>query len=296
MLVADDVTDWSAREPVMSDYIVAYCDILGQTEKLDLLKKTPGSAQETSEFRRLYKETYCAVLDLRNRVRAALQSSLHDAAQNIPNFRDHHTTRTPCHIAFFSDLVTVTLRYRDDNGCPPLMDIWHLLISLTIAMIRCVGAGTPLRGAVEVGRGFEWPDGGVYGPITADVYEVESQVAGYPRLVVGPELLARIRDWAGRVKQNDRYYVANKNWIKRCDRMVLADRDGISILDYLGSDAFYCCGTLPGIKEAVESGHKFVDGECERLRDEGYSKRMSMYHLLKDYYSTRRAKLWGASD
>lgn len=296
MPIANDVTGSSAREPIMSEYIVAYCDILGQREKLDLLKKTPGSAQETSEFRRLYEETYGAVLDLRNRVRAALQSSLHDAAQNIPNFRDHHTTRTPCHIAFFSDCVAVTLRYCDDNGHPPLLDIWHLLIALSIATIRCVGAGTPLRGAVEVGRGFEWPDGGVYGPITADVYELERQVAGYPRIIVGSELLARIRDCDRRVRQQEQYYVCNKNWIKRCNGIIVADKDGISVLDYLGSDGFYWCSPLPGIKEAVESGYKFVDAECERLRDEGYSKKMSMYYLLRDYYSTRRAEFWGASD
>jgi len=294
MPVSGDIPGSSAMKPAMSDYIVAYCDVLGQREKLDLLKKSDGN-QDASESQRLYEETYCAVLDLRTRVRAALQSSLHDAAQNTPNFRDHQTTRTPCHISFFSDCVAIALRYSDNNGRAPILDVWHLLTSLSIAMIRCIRRHTPLRGAIEVGRAFEWPDGGVYGPIMGDVYELESQVARYPRMIVGPELSLRIRDWAERVRQKDGYYLANKNWVKNCNEMVCGDRDGMSILDYLGSNSRYRCGSLPGIEDAVRIGLEFVNGECERLRDKRDSKKMSMYFLLRDYYSGRWAQFWNSS-
>jgi hypothetical protein len=72
---------------------------------------------------------------------------------------------------------------------------------------------TPIRGAVEVGKGFEWPEGGVYGPIMADVYELESQIAYYPRIVIGQDLSSRICGWNKELQENNSYYVGYKELI-----------------------------------------------------------------------------------
>jgi hypothetical protein len=45
--------------------------------------------------------------------------------------------------------------------------------------------GQPVRGALEVGWGIELHPGELYGAVVARAYELESEVAGYPRIVIG---------------------------------------------------------------------------------------------------------------
>jgi len=288
---------WAVEPPVISDYIVAHLDVMGQKELLDLLRKKPTDDQEEKEFARARAETYDAILYFRQRVLAALQSSWQDAISMVPSLTDHTTARTRRHIGFFSDCIRVTLRYGDDRRRPPVLDVWHLLTSLSLTMIMCISNRIPIRGAIELGRGFELPDEDIYGPIAVDAYELESEIALYPRVVVGQELCSCLRGWVTELKERNRgYYDSNKSQIQRCNDMVSADKDGVPVLEYLGEDMRCLFSSRSEITDAVRSGLNFIDGEYERFRtspDPTDSRKAWMYYLARDYYSSRSKDIWG---
>jgi hypothetical protein len=293
----------------LSNYVVAYLDVLGQSDKLGQLRKliqlrrqNSLNEQEAGEYDDLVRQTGGTVFDLRDRLCSTLREYwpyTGTTANKIQAAAEHQMTQRaylvegPYQLHFFSDSIALTTRYDNENEQPLIRHIYHLLACLSIAMIKYVGERTPLRGAVELGRGFEQA-GGAYGPIMLDVYGLERDIAQYPRIVVGQELSNRIGDWT-RTSADDPNLDRDERWaIRRCEGMVSADKDGIRILDYLGptiSKDF----DLPEVQEAVKSGFSFVSNEYERLQAKQESHLAWKYYLLKEYYSTRLKELWGMS-
>ena len=193
------------------------------------------------------------------------------------------------HFSFFSDSIAVTSPYWNDDGQPLIQHVFTLLVSLSCMMIVSPNRRSVVRGAVEVGGGFEWPEGGVYGPIMADVYELENQTARYPRIVVGPELSNCICDWNRKAQENNAYYVGYRELIELCKGMICADRDGVQILDYLGPA--FSRFARPHMANHVKSGFDFVTREYDKFKD-GQEPQMALkYSLFKEYYSDR-LKVW----
>jgi hypothetical protein len=168
--------------------------------------------------------------------------------------------------------------------------VFTLFVSLSAMMMTSISNRTPVRGAIEVGRGFEWAEGGVYGPVMGDVYDLENKIAWYPRIVVGPELGRCISDWDRKASEGDGFYLGYKELIEPCKDMICADRDGVQVLDYLGPVLFALAGSIPQMKEHVESGFHFITGEYDRLRNTKDAQKSQMalrYFLLREYYSER---------
>jgi len=288
-----------------SDYIVAYFDVLGQKKKLNQLRKTPTNEQEEKEFVNVANQTYAVVRNIREKLKMGLELYRRVSCSYIDNTLEatkpqetqlRNLAESNYQFNFLSDCFAVTSRYFNDDNQPLIQHVFGLLWSLSAMMITTLGdIHAPVRGTIEIGKAFEWPEGddvGVYGPIMLDVHELESQIAWYPRIVIGNKLNNSINDWSEKVKEGNSYYCSYKPIIKLCKDTIWTDKDGIPTLDYLGHEFFRLVKPIPQMRENVKLGWEFVSCEYERCKDDKDSQMALKYSLLKEYY-LNRLEIWG---
>jgi len=285
------------------DYIVAYFDVMGQKKKLNQLRKTPTNEQEEKEFIDTANQTYTVVKNIRERLKMSLELYREVSCAHIDaTFGSEESQKTQLRnlvesnyqFNFLSDCFAVTSRYRNDENEPLIQHVFGLLWSLSAMMITTLGNHAPIRGAIEIGKAFVWPEGddvGVYGPIMLDVHELESQIAWYPRIVIGDKLINNINGWGKNVENRNCYYGHYKPIIKLCKDMIWTDKDGIPTLDYLSQEFFRLVKPIPQMRMNVKSGWEFISHEYEICKDNKDSQIALKYSLLKDYY-LNRLEIW----
>ncbi len=280
----------------MLDYVVAYLDVLGQKEKLNKLRKLPTNEEEEAEFIDNATQTYSAVAHLRDGLQNSLdlyKQATYNSIDDTPGLDRVKASgmkglvEIEHQFSFFSDSIAVTSPYHDFYGKPAIQNIFGVLMSLSGMMVASLANRTPVRGAVEVGKGFGWPEGGVYGPIMSDVYGFESQIALYPRIVIGYTLHNCIYEWIKEFENKSAHYIKYDGVIEACKKIIYTDKDGMPTLDYLGHQYFQIAKTAPVIKAQVELGWKFVNCEYERYKDTKEPQMALRYSLLKEYYMSR---------
>jgi hypothetical protein len=75
--------------------------------------------------------------------------------------------------------------------------------------------------------------------------------------------------------------------IQLCDNMISTDRDGISILDYLGPTFFGMTRHVPQMRDFVRQGCDFVVSEYKRFQADNDREMAWRYQMLMEYYSDR---------
>ena len=114
----------------------------------------------------------------------------------------------------------------------------------------------PIRGAIEVAWGVELHPGELYGAAIARAYELESEVADYPRIVIGPEML-RFLDVQCRNPNDDPFAQTDRELAVLCRNMIVQDADGHFLLHYLG-ETFRQAITNTSHRDLYSKAHAFV--------------------------------------
>lgn len=129
--------------------------------------------------------------------------------------------------ANFSDLSIISIPLRDTSGFPPRGRIFSQLIHLVHAQaILLADEGLVIRGGVTAGK-FVKSWGQLFGPAIIRAYELESKIADYPRIVVGPEVLEELA-------ANPGLWVHDRKTDQVAVRRLLRkDDDGQFFIDYL---------------------------------------------------------------
>jgi len=141
--------------------------------------------------------------------------------------------------------------------------------------------GQPLRGAMDGGWGVEITPGELYGPAVAHAYELESEVARYPRIVVGERVAELIRV---HIENTERSVFAayNRALATRCANMLIRDSDGVLIVHYLG-DTFREAFTKGKHEDMYRSALKFAKDELARFQATNDAKLAPRYANLVAY-------------
>ncbi len=280
-----------SNQILLSKYVVAYFDVLGQREKLNQLKKIPTTDNEREEFNLIASQTYGTVRNLRDGLKTSFDLFKQVTNDNMPQ-TDSEQLTIDHQLTFFSDSFAVTSPYDDDLGNPLIENIFGLLVSLSGMMIDSLANHSPVRGALDVGKGFPWPEGGVYGPVMCDVYKLESEVANYPRIIIGKELHGIICDWAKKPGEKNEPYVKYGEVIDACNQLVYIDQDGMATLDYLGQTSYNIMVRNPGLKRNVKFAWEFINQEYDKFKKVPEPKMALRYSLLKEYFLSR-LDIWG---
>ena len=283
----------------VNQYICALVDVLGQQDELRRLDSDDdftnlGAIDEHSDFSKSLKRCYSTILNFRKIIEenlsrwyptiedihladAALRANLQSAVSQTV------TTRS------FSDLMIVYASM-DTAADVPLAPIWRTICALMFCQLRALAEGRTLRGGIELGLGFEFGAGDLYGPVLSRAYSLESDVAQYPRIVIGERLIQFVD--ARAISTEGVFGVLNCSMAKQVQRAFSQDVDGQCILDFAG-DAHHewiradewDCGSL------FTLAHTFVRGECERFRLQNNSRLAFRYAHLDDYLQSR-ASIW----
>ena len=140
----------------------------------------------------------------------------------------------------------------------------------------------PVRGAIDIAWGVEFPHGGLYGPVVANAYELESKVARYPRIVVGQRVVDFLETYVSN-SSDDPFMLANRMWAELCQGMLFKDVDGCWIVHYLGN-AFQYSVTHTTHSYLHDKARAFVADQLEEHRKLLNSRFATRYNqLLNDF-------------
>lgn len=141
----------------------------------------------------------------------------------------------------------------------------------------------PVRGAIDIAWGVEASYGGLYGPVVANAYELESKVAQYPRIVVGQRVVDFLEAHLSNTN-DDPFTQGNRSWAQLCRDMLLKDDDGQWIVHYLGATFQH---------SVTHTNHDFIQNKArafliDQLKEHRKSKNKKLtlrYNQLLNYFN-----------
>ncbi len=214
----------------LGHHLVAFLDVQGQREKFKELR-LPQNAEEEAQVKEVLRQTAGFVIDLRNVFQHQFEifekgagMSAHSKEPVRPNF------------VGFSDLFVTSVPLRGDNaGLVRVVTIFSALSAAAIVMLTSLASRRPLRGGIDVGLATEIGPGEIYGTALERAYVLESEVAQYPRIVIGDEFWKYLDATIAEFEKGSTPVAKSITAIvKRIMGLMATDKDGKRILDYLG--------------------------------------------------------------
>ena len=164
----------------------------------------------------------------------------------------------------------------------PIGGIFHLLGNIGSLCFLGLCKKSPLRGSVDISWGVELHPGEIYGAAVANAYEFESEVAQYPRIVVGERVVTYLEANIKNPK-SDVFSEFNR-WLSHiCLGMIDVDFDGHYFVDYLGP-TFKEFITDKRHKELSELALKFIVEQVLFFREKQNTKLAMRYNHLLSYF------------
>ena len=229
------------RKHAASFYIVALVDLLGQGAKLDEFAGIPKTPKEKRTFSRLTRATFGAVERFRERI-IVLHRAL-PKAHAIPHaVRERlapgqlrlvaKSLEPAIGLQFFTDLALLKINLGGQRGHRPLISLYGLLRQLGLLMLTQLAEGVLFRGAIDAGICTELKGNDLYGQAISRAYRLESDVAAYPRIVVGGHVVDYVRSFAGKKLTKDERAVSDA-YIEIIKSCFIQDTDGVLTFSYL---------------------------------------------------------------
>jgi hypothetical protein len=225
-------------------YIVAYLDLLNQRKKIiDMDELDLANEVDQEKFKTLFDET-CGTV---KRFKESIVSSLNTFCNNFKEQSDSPVSKyfkeeaefAKANLKFDSigDTVIIFLPIQDSNGLYHPEIINQIFCTLSLCFLMHLVAGKVFRGGIEIGKGMEIETNKLYGPAIVKAYNLENDIAQYPRIVIGKDLIEHILNGAKHI-EGDPQLTGKKLSYKSCFKQMLIDGDGNYILDYFRKDIF----------------------------------------------------------
>lgn len=280
-------TKWLA-----GNYCVSFIDLLGQRDALRGQGLLPSfeTEEERNKLNVIIRNSVGAIIKLQEQAEEMMSEFLN------PNLNSPLRAALPPdqHAAWDELQLTRIKTQRWSDGLMSFMclgdtDIKCLMNGvlgiLGLAGTLCLlGLATrrPVRGAIEVAWGVELHPGELYGAAVARAYELESGVAQYPRIIVGPEAVKLLRTHAANPGQ-DVYSQNDRELAKLCLGMLVQDADGHCILHYLG-DGFQQAISHDSHAKLYIAARKFVYEQLLEHQASRNTKLSFRYSHLLQYF------------
>lgn len=286
---------------VLGYHLVGFFDVLGQSQRLRQLTQMPANEAERDEVIAILRNTVGTILTIREMFLNFFDSaneSTTSSETGTENLRHLIALSTKPKINYrgISDsfIVTVSL-IEPEIPSTPVSGIYNAFVAAAGMWLVGLSMGHPLRGAIEVGLGMEIADGEVYGPVVSRAYQLESQVAGGPRVVIGETCVAYLEERAR--SQRDITEVIAAAVASRCLSMLRQDHDGVTTLDTLGEVMFEIAKAadlgVPGTEDlsaAFRPAHAAVRSQLIEAERDQNEKLIARYGHLLTYFDMRASR------
>ena len=277
-------------------YLVAFLDLVGQRNALRKLLAIPTTPAEKQKFIEDARQSLGKVLELRRDFAGFFEGA--SVAPDLGAYPEefHDTIRGTMKMDYtmmgMSDAIVIAVPLGgDDEFCRAMNSVELAIRAICGLAIRAFGVGMFFRAGLDVGIATYLAETNeVYGSALARAYHLETEMAEYPRFVVGDDML----DFIESVKNQNPQTISGKvaKFVAAgCRRMIVQDTDGRQMLDFLGTEVK---STLDKIisPEPISKGLGLVQCEYERFRTSGQERLASRYFRLLQYYLARK-KVWG---
>ena len=293
----------------VSWYCVAFIDILGQSENLVKFTDIPSDEdgdEKRQAFIELCRQTYGRVIGFRKNVERGFETMLDPTrvTSSVPE-QFHNWWRQlvsfEIRIDRLSDGFAIYLPMAADKLYLIPYAIKVMLNVVALAQLRSFAAGYSIRGGIDVGHGAILHDGMLYGPAVYSAYNLESRVAGYPRVVVGDHAVHYMES-AKRVAIGDinpswniqypeLYVQITRHAAEECIGSLCEDCDGRPVVDYLSERYVAAAGGRETVDPLVKLAWQFIVSESERFSEERNTKLALRFASLREYFLSRVPRL-----
>ncbi|RPH77611.1 MAG: hypothetical protein EHM80_12180 [Nitrospiraceae bacterium] len=279
------------------NYCVSFIDLLGQRNAAKgqgLLPRISSEAEDKA-FQKILLDNIGGILELQRDVEemgsvlspdpnSPLRESLSDEERIVWDELQRKSVNTQ----YWSDgFVKYACLGNPEIKCP-VNGVFEIFCTAGYFCLLGLVRHRPVRGAIDIAWGAEIRPGELYGPAIIRAYELESEVAQYPRIVIGHEVLRFLE--THRSNSGDEPAIrANQEFARRCLDMLVQDDDGYWILHYLG-DALQHAATHAHHNNLYQKARTFVVNQIEehkRLRNSKLAFRYTQLFAYFDAYSPR---------
>lgn len=272
-------------------HLVAFLDIMGQSNKLSELKKHEWWNIDENTISSL-QNTYGRVLKFRNIFNSFLtkfckQSVLDAVFQEISDPDElklwNQFSQERILTKGISDSLIMTLPLLLNIGLAPLKSIYGVLGACGSSMLSSLNYQFTFRGAVEIGPCiFDQKSNEVYGSALNDAVRYEKE-ADWPRIIVGPALIRYLKDCV-KLPTEPMANRINISTAQKCLALIAQDENGDYFVDYLGN-GFDELQDLQNTKKIIETAYQYINSQAVRYRDD--KKIGQKYIKMKEYFESR---------
>jgi hypothetical protein len=273
-------------------YLVAFIDLLGQKEAMAKFKGLPAdsSGEEYQEFVTAVKASIGAIHNLQQSYKDFFSAYLNDEAPE-PDLPEQmrglyrKCKNTDIKFQHFSDGLVIYAPLMENKNLRPISSVYAILAASASLILMSLARKQPIRAGVTVGLGAELNENEIYGPVVAEAYKLESEVAQYPRLVVGDELCAYLEHFKYEpVKEPKVLQEYDLELSEVCKGFLARDFDGYPIVSYLGDFFREKVAGHELNKEMIKMARDYITSSLMRFQKEKNSKLAIRYNLLFSYF------------
>jgi hypothetical protein len=284
------------REFGLRHYFVAFLDVLGQRDELRSLK-WPRTDEERVATARTLERTAGFVLELRKSFEEffdeqARPTGLLDGLPEAALRQAQLWRKSTVSHRGMSDSIVITVPLSNENDhCNSLGSTFSAMFAAAGVFVISLSQQRALRAGLDVGVGVEIAPNEIYGAGPERAYRLESRVASWPRILVGPDLWNYLSSAESQLPNTASGQLA-KQFASAAMSLVTVSEDGHRMLDFLGQGVRSITDGLP--LEAIRAAYDFVRQEEQRFLDAGDLKLAPRYAVLRRYMESRLS-LWGVS-
>jgi hypothetical protein len=280
---------------VPTNYCISFIDLLGQRDALRGQGLLPAITTETGNtpYDRVIQDTIVPILQLQRDVEDMVKTvspnldsprrmSLSEEERGIYDEMQLKRVKTQ----YWSDGFVRFVRLDDPGIRCPMNGVTEILQFSGYFCLLGLAQRHPVRGAIDIAWGVELPHSGLYGPAVANAYELESEVAQYPRIVVGQRVVGFLEAQLANTR-DDPFTRANRTWAGLCRDMLLKDDDGHWIVHYLGA-AFQYLVTHTTHRFIYDKARAFVVDQLGEHQKSKNNKLGARYGRLLSYFDAHQ--------
>jgi len=270
-----------------SNYAVAFVDLLGQREEMRQYRILPD---DKAKAMRVIKDSVGKIVGMHD-----LFKRFYDSFEATSTFFDNLPSELKAQLPSmnrgelrtqrFSDGLVLYASLAEIPNQSPINSLYGLLSAAGSLVLIHLAGKSPLRVGIEIGWGVELRPGELYGAALAHAYELESQVAQWPRVVVGKDLVDYLEVSSNSEENsiNDKY---RRAMAQVCLSYLAEDLDGSTIVDFAGP-TFLKNASEVQHRETLAKAKHYVDEQLEKWSAQGNASLAGRYQCLRHYLNTR---------
>jgi len=284
-------------EYLWRDYIVASVDVLGQRKEFEKIEEYLVDEVPQEKLDEVAGNTVCIVeilrkgfTDLYETYTAKSESKVEVPVEHKAEYNAMRES-SPIKFQFFSDSILAYVPLRTKNcRLNDLIAVRGVFAAVGGQLLMTLAIGDSYRAGIELGIGTEFEDGGFYGPALASTYKLESEIAKYPRIVIGEKLKKYLDGYSkGNLvapDQTKRDVEGCKMMADICLGMIEKDQNNCLILDYLGKE-FRNRVKIDPKNELYDIALNYVETKLKEKSDSGDKKLALRYRQLYNYFKEK---------